>query len=1176
MIDNPFVSDEERQTDASKLRDKNCSNFNYNDVAVKLLNDKLLLTALELHFELLENGREVPKLRDFFSNPGNFEQSPRTEQIFPIVRSSSQATLDSLDLTRFSEDGERGVADRVAVLEFELRKAHETINGLRNNLTVATECETPTHDQGDPSKDNWCEPIKPHEQRALNFLVNEYLLTHGYKLTSITFSDENDNQDFEDWDDVGLNIPKLPALLQLFRDVLRLGPGAYKSACLCDIACQTDQEEEDHPQCTSSEEGSIINSLSKQASSVIELKNDVLELERLRDGATSEPAEPDEIEILKSRIAELEKQNVDLENELKKVTQIEPVNSHFANSEHSTSPEKFEVIENSRQEEMKKPEFSQEKSVGDPPSLKTEVDTGGSESKDDGSSLTDNDWTRINDSELGSTVGNLQFEPEISELLSESTDNISNRHQSAAFQREVISKCFINVSKLHDAPPILQELLTEGISSDRLVHIVTVSILRIIPILPSTKREEIIPLLISAIHLHPEPSEREVLLQCIFNLKKRPNEDERKTILAGIVCLARCSNSAVVEGELLPFCWEQLTHRYTERRLLVAEACSALAPYLSPTMRNSLLLSMLTQMLQEDKEELVRASVVRSLALVVSVLRDMDKYLQCEQLAFLALKDLSQDVIDGATTILLPVLAKWALDTSILQSHLMTNLLKLLEQQIQTKDLDSGTVINKLLPSEVCCLSILYAIQTLLPYLVIFVASAPKVIEAIRPNLPLAESRAGFAELCHGLTNPATFYECENQSLGVIMSAFDYCVSEFNWPELDWILAVMVPKLLDMLENVKISQSDIVNGFISFFRSFTAGLGKNVALNKTKPIFKERIQKLEAALVNVTTDWPSMTVIPVYILAVLIPHKSEADEIKNILSKFLISLPLVNAPLDVLFFTVAQMSQTASAQDLLMSTLWEGVMHPRQAVRAASAKYFMCALPHVSQPLIVTRLVPALVTLSSDPETTVKMTAIPTLGALLNVSTKKEIQDKVYFQLKSLLGEPELKENHAMLLQLITTLGQVAPHSEQWFREEVIVPHLADFTAYTLQLASTTKRNDLTLALVEAFNTVVYCSLSKITVGSVLLPSLRNLDALCKDSYPVHHDNVLLMIKEAESRSDSSGKAAERSPSISLSSASTHVGQGVEEMKQKVSKIFNSPIGKTSNLSNLQNIFRKK
>lgn len=57
---------------------------------------------------------------------------------FIPARSLSQATLDSLDLTRFSEDGERGVDERVAVLEFELRKAKETISALRANLTVAT------------------------------------------------------------------------------------------------------------------------------------------------------------------------------------------------------------------------------------------------------------------------------------------------------------------------------------------------------------------------------------------------------------------------------------------------------------------------------------------------------------------------------------------------------------------------------------------------------------------------------------------------------------------------------------------------------------------------------------------------------------------------------------------------------------------------------------------------------------------------------------------------------------------------------------------------------------------------------------------------------------------------------------------------------------------------------
>lgn len=56
--------------------------------------------------------------------------------IFVVARCGSQATLDSLDLTRYSEDGTVG-DEKVAVLEFELRKAKETINALRNNLTFA-------------------------------------------------------------------------------------------------------------------------------------------------------------------------------------------------------------------------------------------------------------------------------------------------------------------------------------------------------------------------------------------------------------------------------------------------------------------------------------------------------------------------------------------------------------------------------------------------------------------------------------------------------------------------------------------------------------------------------------------------------------------------------------------------------------------------------------------------------------------------------------------------------------------------------------------------------------------------------------------------------------------------------------------------------------------------------
>lgn len=38
-------------------------------------------------------------------------------------------------MTRYSEDG-AGVDERVAILEFELRKARESISALRANLTV--------------------------------------------------------------------------------------------------------------------------------------------------------------------------------------------------------------------------------------------------------------------------------------------------------------------------------------------------------------------------------------------------------------------------------------------------------------------------------------------------------------------------------------------------------------------------------------------------------------------------------------------------------------------------------------------------------------------------------------------------------------------------------------------------------------------------------------------------------------------------------------------------------------------------------------------------------------------------------------------------------------------------------------------------------------------------------
>lgn len=202
--------------------------MDHQKVADFLLKEGYLLTALELHVELSEKGKPLTVLSQFFQDCKNFEAFTRTTS---SPQSSTCGGFDDVassifDLTRNSEDSHwtnNPNDDRVAVLEFELRKARETIFNLREELTQQTKNanETDTLDQVDTnnSDEENEDDIKAHEKRIINFLINEYLLQHGFKLTSITFSDENsDPEYFEDWDNIGINVTKPPNLLRLYKD----------------------------------------------------------------------------------------------------------------------------------------------------------------------------------------------------------------------------------------------------------------------------------------------------------------------------------------------------------------------------------------------------------------------------------------------------------------------------------------------------------------------------------------------------------------------------------------------------------------------------------------------------------------------------------------------------------------------------------------------------------------------------------------------------------------------------------------------------------------------------------------------------------------------------------------------------------------------------------------------
>lgn len=150
-----------------------------------------------------------------------------------------------------------------------------------NNSHTILESEVSTPDKNS-EKGVFEHPIKPHEQRALNFLVNEYLLANSYKLTSITFSDENEDQDFEDWQDVGLNIPKPPELLQVYREFMR--STGYDKPPSSTVAVQTEEVEdkvdEEKQLKEQAKEAEFNKLMSEQAEEMERLKQQTVALEQ--------------------------------------------------------------------------------------------------------------------------------------------------------------------------------------------------------------------------------------------------------------------------------------------------------------------------------------------------------------------------------------------------------------------------------------------------------------------------------------------------------------------------------------------------------------------------------------------------------------------------------------------------------------------------------------------------------------------------------------------------------------------------------------------------------------------------------------------------------------------------------------------------------------------------------
>ncbi|KAG8442483.1 hypothetical protein GDO86_011322 [Hymenochirus boettgeri] len=1032
-------------------------------VAAQLLRDQLLLTALELHTELLESGRELPRLRDYFSNPGNFER-PAAAPPGPggttnlntggqLNRAGSISTLDSLDFARYSDDGNRETDERVAVLEFELRKAKETIQALRVNLTLAAENEVPLQEQKNyKSSPEIQEPIKPLEKRALNFL------------------------DFELWDDVGLNIPKPPDLLQLYRN---FGHNHQVSKDVTDVAVGVNEEDLPPIQVVKHSEAEppdvqqfvIVKELKDKIylcnNEKISLLEKISKLER-------------QIEALKQdqSVSEVYVAVPQLSSRLQSQTSEE--NDHYIDIRITDSDTKCEVIEESHPSEQREPE--QEESQ-----LSQDINS--------------------------SPKPMMTFKKKIL-FTTPSKDGVKfdtpNRKLSPAFHQALLSFCRMSADSR-----LGSEVSRIADSDNGVMMMLGRCLPHIVPNVLLAKREELIPLILCTACLHPEPKERDQLLHILFNLIKRPDDEQRQMILTGCVAFARHVGPTRVEAELLPQCWEQINHKYPERRLLVAESCGDLAPYLPKEIRSSLVLAMLQQMLMEDKADMVREAVIKSLGIIMGFIDDPDKYQQGFELLLTALGDPSERVVNATHQVFLPAYSAWTMELGNLQSHLIPTLLSKIEKLL--KEGEHGLDEHKLH-------MYLSALQSLIPSLFATVLqnaqfTSKAILQGEVPQIEVTR----FPRPLSPLQDVATIIGSREQ-LSVLLQLYDYQLEyegTTGWESLLWVVNQLLPQLIEIVGRINVASNACVHEFSRFFWRLCRTFGKIFTNTKVKPQFQE-ILRLSEENIDSTAGNGVLTkaTVPIYATGVLTCYNQEEDRklLVGFLEDVMTMLSLSHAPLDSLKASFVELGTNPAYHELLLTVLWYGVVHTSALVRCTAARMFELLVKGVNETLVAQRVVPALITLSSDPEISVRIATIPAFGTIMETVTQRELLERVKMQLASFLEDPQYQDQHSLQTEIIRTFGRVGPNTEPRFRDEFVLPHLHKLALVNNQQSVDSKRLDIATYLFEAYSALSCCFISEELMVNHFLPGLRCLRTDMEHLSPEHEVILSSMIKEGEQK----------------------------------------------------------
>nr|XP_049706885.1 RAB11-binding protein RELCH homolog [Helicoverpa armigera] len=965
----------------------------YEDIATKLLKDHYFLTALELHTELVESGKELPQLREFFSNPGNFEQHvSRASEFSSMHRTPSQATLDSLDTARYSEDGggdRGGSGGDVAVLEFELRKARETINSLRANLTQFADGESTLDKSSKDLSDQ--RSLKPHEKRALNFLINEYLLLQDYKLTSITFSDENPDQEFEDWDDVGLNMPRPAGLVSLFRgNTSSISPAKVDVSTemdwsYADIECQTDFDEGnvcvscqtsiDHETDWSHELLIQAEEIELLKQKVIALETEKLNFQKLYDAAivslnslTSPASEGKGLDLQIPEDKLLSVQRVEQSVEAKPITCTASENHYGSgNSTHSATPEQFEMIDSEKNSAITRKGSNissfEAGGVGDSQRA-SPLRRGSVTTLDETLSINDAEWTRV------------QYDYNSIEINSKEMwidSGIPN-----GLKVSILNWC---CETLNLNEPLANDLLAELVNSDKpitlpgLLNLVADTLPRLLPHTLVARRGSAAALVAAAAALLPAGGARRArVLHALLTLVKKPDANDTRAICEATCLVVKWGGS----GEVLSTIAELLASRSTERRVLASQVCMAIAPYVPIELCTSLLLSLVVLMCESNELE-IRTLGLKSACLICPVAEH--KYSQLESLMFNFLKDPVEKCVKDTVNIFVPVLARTALIagkfSTDLCSRIMSNLTK------ACSDNEWKTVLLYLDVLRVLVLAKLaYVVNVQIVRDVTLGNCDTQTVNL--QEVPLEEQEYFMDLQC---------YVTDGVDAKILLVAANNIVKEkpeVRWAELSWFISTL-KQILEVATNTKVlSHTLIYELLISVVSSYVDNFGIQFTKHILKPIFNDAISELEHKMEKLHPVNVDTTIIVGIYLVTILPALEDTIQHGEFLQKWILYSSIRGLPVKIFSVPLKWVAEhREDSLDFYLQHLREFAASSCESTSGSTVRMYIANIitelvnaTDLNEKCIERQVLPAVMALLHDEDGSVREEAISSWGSV--------------------------------------------------------------------------------------------------------------------------------------------------------------------------------------------------